>query len=240
MERDLANKKDEYLRSYCRQEYLNIYALKKAVKDAEWDLRGKEAIYESQVLLDKILCSPGSEKYKVPQSEYDKVEKIKADLKEAEDILKEKKKEGRRSDGYRRIGLIDKPVVDGEVNKLWYKSCLDGLSEETLKLSKEVLQYISGHSTVSELYILIYMEKMWGLLVDGKTVGVVDKDDKVVKSFISSVNKDLKSKPEVIVLPSMGKDFFFKDYVACYDTYENFAKVFRNRFGVSIKFWLKG
>ena len=108
-EKELSSLKSKILRDYCKDEYQNLYKKQSDLEKARSDLRFEERLYENQVYLDSILGDKGSEKYKVPDSEYKKVELAQKAVVEADRALKERKKNGRKTREYQTIGYIFKP-----------------------------------------------------------------------------------------------------------------------------------
>lgn len=233
--RVLANRKDKYLRDYCRKEYLNLFNKRGELKLREEELAQKYRVYESMRNIQKSLGDIDISKYEVTPKDLEIVNRAKRALNNADMILKQKKKEGRKTEEYRQAGLVQKPSLELEKGSYWYCKSLSGLREETVALSISFMEEVGN----SHLVIIVRVGDDYGALMDGKCIGDVDKkEDILVYNMIKSINKDLRVRPEVIVLPCSGDKKFFNGYPCCYLTYKDFMGSFKDRIGVSFKSWL--
>ncbi|MGV3076477.1 hypothetical protein ACEE21_15490, partial [Clostridium baratii] len=75
------------------------------------------------------------------------------------------------------------------------------------------------------------------LEIDNKLCGYLDDgdSDKVFKQMLSSVIEDVGVRPEVVVLPSIGEDFFFDNTVAVYKDHKDFLDSYLSRTGSEYK-----
>lgn len=233
--RALANRRDKYLRDYCRKEYLNLFNKRGELKLREEELAQKYRVYESMCNIQKSLGDVDISKYEVTSKDLEIVDKAKIALNNADMILKQKKKEGRKTEEYRQAGLIQKPTLELEKGSYWYHKSLSGFREETVALSVSFMEEIGN----SHLIVIIRVVDEYGAVMDGKCIGDVDrKEDILVYNMIKSINKDLRVRPEVIVLPCSGEKKFFSDYPCCYLTYKDFLGSFKDRIGIPFKSWL--
>lgn len=104
----------------------------------------------------------------------------------------------------------------------YYKNSKDGVSRKTDKLVDKCIKLL-GRNGVSDESLVVFIKKednKFHLEIDFEDCGFLDDDlnDLEFKKMITSVLKDVKTDCNVIVLPSQGKDFFFRKTVAVYKT----------------------
>lgn len=212
-ERELSSLKSKFLRDYCKDEYQNLYKKQSDLEKARSDLRFEERLYENQVYLDSILGDKGSEKYKVPESEYKKVELAQKAVVEADLALKERKKNGRKTREYQTIGYIFKPSnLPKRDLGLWYSESLDGISYFTYEKMKSSLKELKERYG-DGFYYLLLQDKKWSVFRDGVFVCFMSSNDCPVScDFRRSSQRELCSPVAVIVYPGI----FFSDYPSYY------------------------
>ena len=108
----------------------------------------------------------------------------------------------------------------------WFLKSMKGVSKKTDKLvvkCKKVLKK-NGVSDDSLVTFILKEDDKYHLEIDGEDCGFLGNDNTDVefKNMVTSVIKDVKYNADVIVLPSSGDTFFFKDTVAVYRRKEDF------------------
>lgn len=108
----------------------------------------------------------------------------------------------------------------------WFINSQDGVSKKTLKLVNSCMKVL-GRSGVSDDSLITFIKKEDGkyhLEIDSEDCGFLgdDSNDIEFKNMITSLLKDIKYEASVIVLPSKGEYFFFRNYLAVYDSVDKF------------------
>lgn len=212
-EKELSNLKSKFLRDYCKDEYKNLYQKQSDLEKARSDLRFEERLYENQVYLDGILGNNGSEKYRVSESEYKKVQLAEKAVADADTALKEKKKEGRKTREYQTIGYIFKPSdLPRRDLGLWYSESLDGISYFTYSKMKDSFEELKNKYG-NGFYYLLLQDKKWSIFRDGVFTGfLVGSECPISCDFRRSSQRELCADVRVIVYPGI----FFSDYPSYY------------------------
>ena len=109
----------------------------------------------------------------------------------------------------------------------WFLKSMEGVSRKSDKLVTKCRKVLkkSGVSDDSLVAFIMREDDKYHLEIDGEDCGFLgdDSNDIEFKKMITSVIKDVKYNADVIVLPSTGENFFFKDTVAVYKRKSDFV-----------------
>lgn len=110
----------------------------------------------------------------------------------------------------------------------WFLKSMTGVSRKSDKLVAKCKKLLakSGVSNESLVTFIMKEDGKYHLEIDDEDCGFLgdDNSDIEFKKMITSVIKDVKYNADVIVLPSTGDNFFFKDTVAVYRRKEDFVE----------------
>ena len=117
----------------------------------------------------------------------------------------------------------------------WFMNSISGVSKKTLKLVNSCMKVL-GRSGVSNDSLITLIKKEDGkyhLEIDFEDCGFLgdDSNDIEFKTMVTSLLKDIKYGVEVIVFPSKGEYFFFRDYLAVYDSIDKFNESLNRKRG---------
>ena len=233
-------KRSDYLKRATLLESNEISKIKKNIKltqkhkyDMEIHIKVKmmmDALFDGGVASDEDINNKIAEELKP----YDlKLEILDKNLKDAENRLKEKKKEIRKEKGYIRSGSVRKPRRG--TDQEWEKKVVDYVEVTTLEKMWDCVRDLEENDYTLDNYLLVFIKK--GNLyyfraydgVEWKNLGYLDdlskysRGDKLYRGFLRDLLKDLGENVDVIVLPSRLKGFsFYFNYPACFKTYSDF------------------
>ena len=233
-------KRSDYLRRATLLESNAVSKIKKSIKltqkskdDMEIHIKARmvtDILFGGEKISDEEIDKRVSEELKP----YDlKLEILNKNLKDAEDRLKEKRKEIRKEKGYIRSGSVRKPKRGTEQE--WEKKIVDYVDVATLEKMWDCIRDLEENDYTIDNYLLVFIKK--GALyyfraydgVEWKSLGYLDdlckysRGDKLYRGFLRDLLKDLGESVDVIVLPSRLKGFsFYFNYPACFKTYSDF------------------
>lgn len=244
-------KRSDYLRRSTLLESNAISKIKKSIKLIQKEKQSIEIHIRVKMITDilfsgeKVSDEEIDKKIADELKPYDiKLEILNKNLKDAEDRLKEKRKEVRKEKGYIRSGSVRKPRRGTEQE--WEKKVVDYVDVVTLEKMWDCIRDLEENDYTLDNYLLVFIKKgdlYYFRAYDGvewKSLGYLDdlgkysRGDKLYRGFLRDLLKDLGESVDVIVLPSRLKGFsFYFNYPACFKTYSDFkdalAEVIENR-----------
>lgn len=233
-------KRSDYLRRATLLESNAVSKIKKSIKltqkskdDMEIRIKAKmitDSLFGGEKVSDEEIVRRVAEELKL----YDlKLEILTKNLKDAEDRLKEKRKEARKEKGYIRSGSVRKPRRGTEQE--WEKKVVDYVDVITLEKMWDCIRDLEENDYTIDNYLLVFIKKgdlYYFRAYDGvewKSLGYLDdlgkysRGDKLYRGFLRDLLKDLGESVDVIVLPSRLRGFsFYFNYPACFKTYSDF------------------
>ena len=101
---DVAKRKREFLKRYCVCELTEVNRIKKHIKSLEKSISFAESLVFAFNVTNEMFRY--NERKQVDSKAYEQLNKLKEELKSAEENLKAKQKEGRKTDKYKEIVLM--------------------------------------------------------------------------------------------------------------------------------------
>lgn len=233
-------KRSDYLRRATLLESNAISKIKKSIKFIQKEKQGMEIHIRVKMITDTLFSGEKISDEELDRKIADKIkpydlklEILNKNLKDAEDRLKEKRKEVRKEKGYIRSGSIRKPRRGTEQE--WEKKVVDYVDVITLEKMWDCVRDLEENDYTLDNYLLVFIKKgdlYYFRAYDGvewKSLGYLDdlgkysRGDKLYRGFLRDLLKDLGESIDVIVLPSRLKGFsFYFNYPACFKTYSDF------------------